>query len=50
MGTHEEMPHTCTLGTHHSIQEEHEHEVKPMVPCVNIHQTEAEDGPSSQSP
>lgn len=47
MGTHEQTPH---LGTHHSVREEQEHEVEPMVPLVNIHQTEADDGPSSQGP
>lgn len=47
MGTCEEMPH---LGTCHSIREEHEREVRPMVPLVNIHQTKADDSPSSQSP
>jgi hypothetical protein len=47
MGTREETPH---LGTRHSIQEEHEHEVKPMVPLVNIRQPEADNSPSFQSP
>lgn len=46
-GTREETPH---LGTRHSIQEEHEHEVKPMVPLVNIRQPEADNSPSFQSP
>lgn len=47
MGTREETPH---LGTRHSIREEHEREVRPMVSLVNIHQTKADDGPSFQSP
>lgn len=40
--------HTWELTT--AYEKSRECEAKPMVPCVNIHQTEAGDGPSSQSP